>query len=390
MKVSYNWLKRYIDIDHAPADLARILTDIGLEEEGILEVESIKGGLEGIVVGEVVECGKHPNADKLSLCKVNIGELDLKQIVCGAPNVAQGQKVLVATIGTSLYTPEGEAWKIKKGKIRGELSEGMICAEDELGLGKDHSGIIVLPEDVPIGTLARDYYQLDSDFVFDIGLTPNRSDATCHLGVAKDIAAYLKINENWQGIVKEPETGRFDPTPIQHTIDIDLENQEACPRYTSIIIFDVKVGPSPDWMQKHLNAIGVRPINNVVDITNFILHEMGQPLHAFDYDKIADKKIKVKCLPAGTTFLSLDEKERTLYAEDLMICDGADKPMCMGGVFGGLDSGVTDETTTIFLEAAHFDAGYIRRSSTKHLLRTDAAKVFEKGSDPNVTRKAIK
>ena len=390
MKISYKWLKRYLDISHSPTELARILTDIGLEEEGIEEIESIKGGLEGIVVGEVIECGKHPNADKLSLCQVNLGELENKQIVCGAPNVAQGQKVLVATTGTTLYTPEGEPWKIKKGKIRGEVSEGMICAEDELGLGNDHSGIIVLPADVPIGTRAKDYYQVESDHVFDIGLTPNRSDATCHMGVAKDVAAYLKINENWEGSVKEPGTGSFRPEQGNFSIQIKLEDPVACPRYSGVILTDIKVGPSPDYIQQHLNAIGVRPINNVVDITNFVLHELGQPLHAFDYDKVKGAEIRVKCLPEGTPFVSLDEKERKLSSQDLMICDGEDNPMCIGGVFGGLESGVTEQTTTIFLESAHFDAGYIRRSSTKHLLRTDAAKVFEKGSDPNVTVRALK
>ena len=388
MKLSYSWLRQYIDLNMDAEELSTILTDIGLEVEGIEMVESIKGGLEGIVVGEIVECISHPNADKLSLTKVNIGELELKQIVCGAPNVASGQKVLVATIGTTLYAQDGEPWKIKKGKIRGELSEGMICAEDELGLGDSHDGIVILPADIPVGTLAKDYYQIEADYVYDIGLTPNRSDATCHLGAAKDIAAYMRVHKSWTGTVNTPDTSKFSATgPLD--LKINVANTEACPRYSGILLENITVGPSPDWMQVALTAVGVRPINNVVDITNYVLHELGQPLHAFDKEKISGGAIKVKCLPEGTIFHSLDEVERKLYAEDLIICDGNDTPMCIGGVFGGLESGVTDATKCIFLEAAHFDAGYIRRSSTRHLLRTDAAKVFEKGSDPNITILAL-
>jgi len=390
MNLSLNWLKRYIDIDLPIEELSEILTDIGLEVEGIEKVETIKGGLKGVVVGHVVECDKHPNADKLSLTKVNLGELELKQIVCGAPNVAAGQKVLVATIGSTLYSAEGEPWKIKKGKIRGEVSEGMICAEDELGLGSSHDGIIVLPEDVPVGTLAKDYYKVEDDYVFDIGLTPNRSDATCHLGVARDLAAYLKINKEWTGDVKEPDVVDFKVEINNPPYKVNIENETACPRYTGVSLSNLKVGESPKWMQDLLRAVGVRPINNVVDITNFILHELGQPLHAFDASKVSNKEIRIKNLPEGTSFLSLDEQERKLYAEDLMICDGQDKPMCIAGVFGGLNSGVTDATSEIFLESAHFDAGTIRRTSTKHLLRTDAAKIFEKGSDPNLTKYALK
>ncbi len=390
MNLSLNWLKRYIDIDLPVDELSEILTDIGLEVEGVEKVETIKGGLNGIVVGHVVECGKHPNADKLSLTKVNVGELELKQIVCGAPNVAAGQKVLVATIGATLYSAEGEPWKIKKGKIRGEVSEGMICAEDELGLGNSHEGIIVLPEDVPVGTLAKDYYKVEDDYVFDIGLTPNRSDATSHLGAARDVAAYLKINKEWEGEVKEPAVTDFHVDIEAQPFKVEIENREACPRYTGISLSDVKVGESPAWMQDLLKSVGIRPISNVVDITNFILHELGQPLHAFDAHKVGGRQIRVKNLAEGTSFVTLDETERQLLATDLMICDGNSQPLCIAGVFGGITSGVTDSTTEIFLESAHFQAGSVRKTSTKHLLRTDAAKVFEKGSDPNLTVYALK
>ena len=392
MNISLNWLKRYLHIDLPVEKISEMLTDIGLEVEGVEMVESIKGGLSGIVVGHVIECEQHPNADKLRLTKVNVGQDEPLQIVCGAPNVAAGQKVLVATIGTTLYGPDGEPWKIKKGKIRGEESHGMICAEDELGLGDDHDGIIVLPEDVAVGTLASSYYNLENDFVFDIGLTPNRSDATHHLGVARDLGAYLRINEDWKGSITDADITDFkvEENDTNSIIKVSVENEAACPRYSAIMLKDVKVMPSPDWMQTLLKSIGVRPINNIVDITNFVLHEMGQPLHAFDADKIAGKKILVKNLPEGTPFLSLDEQERKLNDYDLMICDGESNPLCIAGVFGGLNSGVTEETTTIFLESAHFTAGSVRKTSTSHLLRTDAAKVFEKGSDPSITVTALK
>jgi len=390
MNISLNWLKQYIDVDLPVERISEILTDIGLEVEGIRKVESITGGLRGIVVGHVTECVQHPNADKLSLTKVNIGTDDMLQIVCGAPNVAEGQKVLVATIGTTLYPVDGEPWKIKKGKIRGEESQGMICAEDELGLGKDHDGIIVLPENVDAGTPASEYYKLEDDYVFDIGLTPNRSDATHHLGVAKDLAAYLKINENWKNNVKDADVSQFHVDISHAPIKVNIENEKDCPRYSGIMLSDIKVGESPEWMQNHLKAISIRPINNIVDITNFVLHEMGQPLHAFDADKIEGGEIRVKNLTEGTPFITLDENERKLYASDLMICDGADNPLCIAGVFGGIGSGVTEATTNIFLESAHFSASTVRPTSTKHLLRTDAAKVFEKGSDPNITVIALK
>lgn len=390
MKVSLNWLKRYIDLDLPVEKISEILTDIGLEVEGVEKVESIKGGLQGIVVGHVLECKKHPNADKLSVTKVDIGEVEPVQIVCGAPNVAADKKVLVATIGTTLYSPEGEPWKIKRGKIRGEESAGMICAEDELGLGSSHEGIMILPDELNVGLKASEYFELEDDFVFDIGLTPNRSDATCHLGVARDLGAYLKINENWKGNIKDPVTEDFRVEGTSSAVKVNIHNQVACPRYSGLSLTGVKVGESPKWMQQLLKAIGVRPINNVVDITNFVLHEMGQPLHAFDQDKISNDTINVKTLNEGTTFISLDDQERKLSENDLMICDGEDKPMCIAGVFGGLNSGVVDSTSNIFLESAHFNASQIRKTSTRHLLRSDAAKVFEKGSDPNITVSVLK
>lgn len=390
MKVSLNWLKEYIDLNHEPEKVGEILTDIGLEVEGIEEVESIKGGMRGIVIGYVKECGQHPNADRLSLTKVDIGNEEDLQIVCGANNIAAGQKVLVATVGTTLYSAEGEAWTIKKGKIRGETSEGMICSEDEVGLGDDHSGIIVLPESASVGTPASEYYEIETDYVYEIGLTPNRSDATNHIGVARDLAAYLKINESNTSEIHLPSVDNFTVANNDLALDIVVENEEACPRYSGVSIQGITVKESPEWLKKRLKAIGVRPISNIVDITNFILHELGQPLHAFDQDKIKGNKVIVKTLPAGSSFTTLDEVERKLTEEDLMICNGKSEGMCIGGVFGGIGSGVTDTTTNIFLEAAHFNAKWIRRSSMRHNLRTDAAKVFEKGSDPNLTVYALK
>jgi len=390
MTTSLNWLKNYIETDLPAAEIGDLLTSLGLEVEGTEEVESIKGGLKGIVVGHVLECGKHPDADKLSLTKVDIGNGDPLSIVCGAPNVAAGQKVMVATIGTMLYPEDGEPFKIKKGKIRGEVSEGMICAEDELGIGNDHNGIIVLPEGTPAGMSGSEYYHVENDTVYDIGLTPNRSDATCHLGVAKDLAAALKVQHGHDGIVKEPSVDDFKINNHDLPVEVVVENTEACPRYAGVTIKGVTIKESPDWLKNRLSSIGVRPISNIVDITNFVLHELGQPLHAFDLDEIAGQKIVVKTLPQGSKFLSLDEQERTLNDHDLMICDGESKGMCIGGVFGGIKSGVKDSTKNIFLESAHFNAKWIRRTSTRHDLRTDAAKVFEKGSDPNVCVYALK
>ncbi|MEZ4960349.1 MAG: phenylalanine--tRNA ligase subunit beta [Saprospiraceae bacterium] len=390
MTISLNWLKKYIDIDLPAEEISNLLTSLGLEVEGMEEVETIKGGLAGVVVGEVKECWKHPGADKLSLTKVDIGSSDLLQIVCGAPNVAAGQKVMVATVGTTLYPLQGEPLTLKKGKIRGEESQGMICAEDELGIGSDHSGILVLPENTPIGQSARDYFNIEKDTIYEIGLTPNRSDATCHLGVARDLSAALKIQHGHCGEVKLPAVDGFKIDNHSLPLDVVVENTEACPRYAGVSIRGVTIRESPDWLKNRLLAIGVRPINNIVDATNFILHELGQPLHAFDLDEITGRKIIVKTLPEGTKFQSLDERERSLSAEDLMICDGESKGMCIGGVFGGIKSGVKDSTKNIFLESAHFNAKWIRRSSTRHDLRTEAAKVFEKGHDPNLCVYALK
>jgi phenylalanyl-tRNA synthetase beta chain len=390
MKASYNWIKEYLKVDIEPERFAEILTDIGLEVEGIEKVESIQGGLEGIIAGEVKTCVKHPNADRLSLTTVNIGGPEDLQIICGAPNVAAGQKVWVAQVGTTLYSKEGEPWEIKNAKVRGEFSSGMICAEDEIGLGEMHEGIMVMENDLEVGTLAKDYYDVESDVVFEIGLTPNRSDATCHLGIAQDVHAYLSVNEGEIQEIIKPDTSGFSVDDHSLTFDVQVENSTACPRYSGVSITDITIGESPTWLKNRLQAIGIRAINNVVDVTNFVLHELGQPLHAFDAEKIETQKIIVKTLPEGTIFKSLDEVDRKLSDKDLMICDGASSPMCIGGVFGGFGSGVTESTHSIFLESAHFEAGWIRRSSTRHLLRTDAAKVFEKGSDPNIALKALK
>jgi len=390
MKISLNWLKNYIDTDKSPEELSVILTDIGLEVEGIEIVEEVKGGLSGLVIGQVTTCIRHPNADKLSLTTVDVGGEELLQIVCGAPNVDVNQKVVVATVGTPLYDQDGNEFIIKKGKIRGEVSEGMICAEDEIGLGSSHDGILVLDESAIIGTPASEFFNIKSDVVFDINLTPNRSDATSHLGVARDLAAYLTINENVSFNVREPEVSDFHVDQRTHPIKIEVLDKVACPRYAGVTIHDVTIGESPSWLKSHLISIGVRPINNIVDTTNFVLHEMGQPLHAFDYDKISKHEIRVEKLAEGSGFTSLDEKERKLLANDLMICDGDDSPLCMAGVFGGHSSGVSDNTKTIFLESAHFDPIHVRNTSMKHVLRTDAAKIFEKGSDPAIVVLALK
>lgn len=387
MKVSYNWLQDFIKIDESPEALGEILTAIGLEVEGLEEVESIKGGLKGVVIGKVLTRDKHSGADRLSVTTVDVGQGEPLQIVCGAPNVAAGQKVVIATIGTTLYDKDLQPWKIKKGKIRGEVSEGMICAEDELHMGQSHDGIMVLPEDAPIGMDAADYFHLESDFIYDIGLTPNRSDATSQMGTAKDLLAYFRFHKDAKLDLTQPESENLSGGSPD--IEVVLEDEEACPRYSGICLSGLKIGPSPDFIKRRLEALGVRSINNVVDITNYVLHEYGQPLHAFDRDKISDNKIIVKKLSEGSAFITLDEVERKLSKEDLMICDGQEKPMCIGGVFGGIGSGVTDETTRIFLESAYFEAVGIRKSSTRHLLRTDAAKCFEKGTDPNGTVAAL-
>ncbi|MFZ1523690.1 MAG: phenylalanine--tRNA ligase subunit beta [Saprospiraceae bacterium] len=390
MKLSLNWLKKYLDISYSPEKIAEMLTLIGLEVEGIEKVESIKGGLKGVVTGEVVTCEKHPDADRLSLTTVDIGTGEHLQIVCGAPNVAVGQKVMVATIGTHLYNDSGEPLIIKKGKIRGAESHGMICAQDELGIGTDHSGIIVLPGNVQPGIAASEYYNIQDDYVFEIGLTPNRSDATSQLGVARDLLAYLKVNEGYTDEINEPNISDFVTERVTYNIDVDVEDKNACIRYTGITIANVEVKESPEWLKKFLTAIGVKPINNIVDITNFVLNELGQPLHAFDADKIDGKKVIIKTLPEGQEFVTLDSVKRTLSHMDLMICDGNSQGLCIAGVYGGLGSGVSESTKNIFLESACFSSSSVRKTSTRHNLRTDAAKIYEKGSDPNVTVLAAK
>ena len=388
MRISYNWLKEFIDITDPAEKVSEILSSLGLEVEGMETVDSIQGGLKGIVVGEVVECVKHPNADKLSLTKVNIGSESLLQIVCGAPNVAQGQKVLVATEGAKLYPTVGEPFVIKKGKIRGEESQGMICADDELGLGHDHSGIRILDPLTPIGISGAKALQLESDLVFEIGLTPNRADATNHIGVAKDLAAWYRVHENKQLEFHYGSSKSLNSSDNVQ-VNIEIKNSVKSPRYTGVCFTNINIGPSPDWLQKKLIAMDQKPINNVVDITNLIMYEMGQPLHAFDLDKVNGKGFVVQTLAEGTPFTTLDHVERKLRAEDLMICDTNGAPLCIAGVLGGLDSGVSETTKTIFLESAHFQASTVRKSSTKHNIRSQAARSFEKGSDPNSCIKAL-
>ncbi len=390
MKISYNWLKEYLSEILPVEDTAALLTDIGLEVESIERWERVKGGLQGVVIGQVVRCERHPNADRLSLTQVDIGKDAPLSIICGAPNVAQGQKVLVATVGTTLYPTEGDPITLKRTKIRGQISEGMICAEDELGLGTDHSGILVLPDDAPVGMSAAQYLNLPSDTIFEIGLTPNRSDATSHIGVARDLAAAMRIRLNKEVQVKLPELPKQLTNNHTRPVKVIIEEPEGCPRYSGITLTGVQVQDSPQWLKDRLEAIGVRPINNVVDVTNFVLHELGQPLHAFDLDKISDDTIRIKTLPEGTPFVTLDEVTRKLSAQDLMICDGQSRPLCIAGVFGGISSGVTEQTTTVFLESAYFNPTWIRRTSRRHQLFTDAAKVFEKGADPNITLYALK
>jgi len=389
MKISYNWLQDYLEFDESPEELGAILTEVGLEVEGFEKKQNIAGGLEGIIIGEVISVDKHPNADRLFKTKVNVGRSEYLDIVCGAPNVAAGQKVLVAVPGTVLYPTEGEPFEIKKSKIRGEASEGMICAEDEIGLGTDHDGIMVLDPDVEVGAAASEIFHVTTDYVYDIGLTPNRSDATSHLGVAKDLAAALTIRHGKPYQVKIPDVSAFHPDSIRHDIGVKVSDEKLCPRYTGVTISDLKIGPAPQWIADRLNAIGVRPINNIVDITNFILHELGQPLHAFDLKALKGSQVYVKRLPENTTFTTLDEVERELSADDLMICNAEQEPMCIAGVFGGLESGVTEVTKDIFLESAHFDSVAVRKSSMFHDLRTDAARIYEKGSDPSITKFAL-
>lgn len=388
MTISYKWLLDYLPVELDTEKISFILNSIGLEVERLDKYESVKGNLEGLIIGEVLEVEKHPNADKLSLTKVNIGSENPLNIVCGAPNVAVGQKVVVAPVGATIYPTSGEPITMRLAKIRGYESQGMICAEDEIGLGTSHNGILILDNSAIPGSLASEYFSTYSDYIFEIGLTPNRSDAMSHLGVARDICAYLSHHENKEFAVVSPYPTNF-VQKSESTIQIQLEDLEACPRYSGISIHNVNIKPSPDWLVQRLKAIGVRPINNVVDVTNYVLHETGQPLHAFDEEKIVDNKINVKKLPTGTTFISLDEKERLLHEDDLVICDGNNKPMCIAGVFGGLGSGVTANTTKLFLESASFNAGLIRKTSFRHNLRTDAATHFEKIVDISNTVRVL-
>ena len=386
MNISYSWLKDYIDIDLTPEEIAKILTQIGLEVGGIEEVETVKGGMNGLVIGEVVTCEPHPNSDHLSKTTVNVGTGELLPIVCGASNVAAGQKVVVATVGTTLYMGKEEL-TIKKSKIRGEVSEGMICAEDEIGIGTDHAGIIVLPENVQVGMPAKDYYNIQSDWCIEVDLTPNRIDAASHIGVARDLAAYLR-NTIEQGY-KKPLVEGFKVDNHNREIPVEVKNPEACPRYSGVTISGVTIKESPEWLKRRLKTIGLSPINNVVDVTNYVLYEAGQPLHAFDADEIKGGKVVVRTLNSGTKFVTLDGVERSLNENDLMICNTTDG-MCIGGVFGGLTSGVKDSTTNIFLESACFDPVFIRKTARRHGLNTDASFRFERGTDPNGVIYALK
>ncbi|MCF6224547.1 MAG: phenylalanine--tRNA ligase subunit beta [Flavobacteriaceae bacterium] len=390
MKISYNWLKEFLNIDLDAEKVGEILTDLGLEVEGIETFESLKGSLKGVVVGEVLSCEQHSNADRLKVTQVDLGNGEPVQIVCGAPNVAVGQKVPVATIGTVLYDDSGEGFTIKKGKIRGEASHGMICAEDELGLGKGHDGILVLDKDLKIGTPASEIFEIVTDQIFEIGLTPNRADAMSHLGVARDLYAGLLQQDEIEMKLVTPSVSDFHIDERTFKINIEVENNKLVPRYAGITIIDLKIEQSPDWLQNKLKSIGLKPINNVVDITNFILHGLGQPLHAFDTDKIKGNKILVKNLAQGTKFTTLDGLTRELHEDDIMICDGESNPLCIAGVFGGENSGVTESTTSIFLESAYFNPVSVRKTAKRHALNTDASFRFERGIDPETVEYALK
>ncbi len=382
MNISYKWLKDHIDIDTKPEELSLILTNVGLEVEVLDVVQSIPGGLAGLVIGEVKSCEQHPNADKLKVTTVDVGQADLLHIVCGAPNVAVGQKVIVATVGSTVHPTSGEPFKINKSKIRGEVSEGMLCGEDEVGLGNSHAGIVELPLDAQVGTLVKDFYHIEDDYRYEIGLTPNRADAASHLGVARDIAAFYRKE------MKASDLSLFKEGTGINT-EVVVENHAGSPRYSGINISGVQVKESPDWLKERLNVIGIRPINNIVDVTNFILHDLGQPLHAFDQDKIAGNQIVVRQAKQDELFTTLDAVERKLSAEDLVIAD-AEKPMCIAGVFGGAHSGVSESTTNIFLESAYFNAVSIRKTAKRHQLKTDSSFRYERGTDPNITVNALK
>ena len=387
MNISYNWLKEYVDFTLTPDEVAAALTSIGLETGSVEEVQTIKGGLEGIVIGEVLTCEPHPNSDHMHVTTVNLGEGDPVQIVCGAANVAAGQKVVVATLGTKLYDGD-ECFTIKKSKLRGVESNGMICAEDEIGVGTSHEGIIVLPADAVPGTLAKDYYNIKSDYVLEVDITPNRADACSHYGVARDLYAYLKQN-GYETALRRPTDEAFAVDNNERPIAIEVKSAQLCPRYAGVSIKGVTVKESPEWLKDKLNTIGLRPINNIVDITNYILHAYGQPLHCFDADKVKGGRVVVRTLAEGTPFVTLDGVERKLSENDLMICN-AEEPMCLAGVFGGLESGTTEETKNIFLESAYFNPTSIRKSARRHGLNTDSSFRFERGIDPNITIYALK
>ena len=388
MKISYNWLKQFIKIDWSAEKTSELLTDLGLEVEGLETFQSIKGGLKGIKVGHVLTCEQHPNADRLKITTIDIGDKLPLNIVCGAPNVDKGQKVAVATVGTTLYTAEGEAWTIKKGKIRGEESHGMLCAEDELGLGKSHDGIMILDSSLEIGAFLADHYNVEEDLVFEIGLTPNRADAMSHYGTARDLMAGMSQHGINTKLIS-PSVSGFHIDNRGLKIDINIDNKIKAPRYCGLTISNIVVKESPIWLQNRLKSIGLSPINNIVDATNYVLHDLGQPLHAFDAEKISGKKINVQTVKTGTKFLTLDGVERILHEEDLMICD-ADKPLCIAGVFGGENSGISENTSSIFLESAYFNPVSIRKTAKRHALNTDASFRFERGIDPNITKYALK
>jgi phenylalanyl-tRNA synthetase beta chain len=389
MKISYNWLKTLLDTGHTPAELASLLTGTGLEVEGMESFETLKGGLRGLVIGEVLECSKHPDADRLSLTRVNVGQEEPLSIVCGAPNVAAGQKVIVATVGTTLYPATGEPFTIKKSKIRGALSEGMICAEDEIGIGSSHAGIMVLDADAEPGLPASTYLNLEADTILEIGLTPNRGDAASHLGVARDLAAVLNTQEHsHKHQVKYPGMEALPDANNNEKVTVKIADPKGCRRYSSMIIAGITVKDSPDWLQNRLRSVGLRAVNNIVDVTNFVMLELGQPLHAFDLSAIKDKKIIVRCAHADEKIRTLDGVERKLAKEDLLICDN-EVPLCIAGILGGTDSGVTEKTTAVFLESAWFDPDYIRNTARRHGIRSDASFRFERGTDPDITVKAL-
>lgn len=388
MNISYNWLKHYIDFDLSPAQTAEALTAIGLETDSVEEVETIKGGLKGLKVGRVTSCVLHPDSDHMHVCQVDLGEGETQQIVCGAPNVAEGQKVIVATIGTVLYDGDKE-FVIKKSKLRGVESYGMICAEDEIGVGTSHDGIIVLPQDTPVGMEAAEYYGVESDYVIEVDITPNRADACSHFGVARDLKAYLLRRGGGQAQLRRDDVSSFSVDSHDLDIDIEVEQTEACPRYCAVTLRGCRVGESPEWLKKRLETIGLRPVNNVVDVTNYVMMAYGQPLHCFDVDMIKGRKVVVKTMPEGTPFVTLDGVEHKLSARDLAICN-AEEPMCIAGVFGGKGSGTYETTTNVLLESAYFHPTWIRKSARRHGLATDASFRFERGIDPDGQIYALK